>query len=87
MFFPVYRNSGEEKLGSRYVESVRMRLAASDEESSPAIPMLFILSPGADPLEDIETLYKPLVCFLCKNHSAGLPLKKEKLTLKVKWSM
>ncbi|KAM7123899.1 LOW QUALITY PROTEIN: dynein axonemal heavy chain 11 [Ciconia maguari] len=54
------RNFVEEKLGSRYVESTRMDLAKSYEESSPATPVFFILSPGVDPLEDIETLGKKL---------------------------
>ncbi|KAM6276202.1 LOW QUALITY PROTEIN: dynein axonemal heavy chain 11 [Spheniscus humboldti] len=54
------RNFVEEKLGSRYVESTRMDLAKSYEESSPATPVFFILSPGEDPLEDIETLGKKL---------------------------
>ncbi|KAK4826757.1 hypothetical protein QYF61_011125 [Mycteria americana] len=55
-----FRNFVEEKLGSRYVESTRMDLAKSYEESSPATPVFFILSPGVDPLEDIETLGKKL---------------------------
>ncbi|KFM09387.1 Dynein heavy chain 11, axonemal, partial [Aptenodytes forsteri] len=50
------RNFVEEELGSKYVESTRMGLAKSYEESSPATPVFFILSPGEDPLEDIETL-------------------------------
>ncbi|KAM6104169.1 LOW QUALITY PROTEIN: dynein axonemal heavy chain 11 [Theristicus caerulescens] len=54
------RNFVEEKLGLRYVESTRMDLGKSYEESSPATPVFFILSPGADPLEDIETLGKKL---------------------------
>jgi len=77
----------EEKLGSRYVVNTRMDLAKSYEESSPAIPVFFILSPGVDPLEDIETLGKPLICFWCKDHSTVFPLKKEKLRSTVKWSM
>ncbi|KAF1495184.1 Dynein heavy chain 11, axonemal, partial [Megadyptes antipodes antipodes] len=50
------RNFVEEKLGSRYVESTRMDLAKSYEESSPATPVFFILSPGEDQLEGIEIL-------------------------------
>ncbi|NXJ53881.1 DYH11 protein, partial [Spizaetus tyrannus] len=53
-------NFVEEKLGSRYKESTRMDLAKSYEGSSPATPVFFILSPGADPPEDIETLGKKL---------------------------
>uniref|UniRef100_A0A8C3PC88 Dynein axonemal heavy chain 11 n=1 Tax=Chrysemys picta bellii TaxID=8478 RepID=A0A8C3PC88_CHRPI len=54
------RNFVEEKLGSKYVESTRMDLAKSYEESSPATPVFFILSPGVDPLKDLETLGKKL---------------------------
>ncbi|NXL11830.1 DYH11 protein, partial [Mesembrinibis cayennensis] len=54
------RNFVEERLGSRYVESTRMDLGKSYEESSPATPVFFILFPGADPLEDTETLGKKL---------------------------
>ncbi|KAM9302491.1 LOW QUALITY PROTEIN: dynein axonemal heavy chain 11 [Morus bassanus] len=54
------RNFVEENLDSRYVESTRMDLAKSYEESSPATPVFFILSPGAAALEDIGTLGKKL---------------------------
>uniref|UniRef100_A0A8B9NM10 Uncharacterized protein n=1 Tax=Accipiter nisus TaxID=211598 RepID=A0A8B9NM10_9AVES len=53
-------NFVEENLGSRYKESTRMDFAKSYEGSSPATPVFFILSPGTDPLEDIETLGKKL---------------------------
>ncbi|XP_069067570.1 dynein axonemal heavy chain 11 [Pleurodeles waltl] len=52
------RNFIEEKLGSKYVEETRTDLAKSYEESSPATPVFFILSPGVDPLKDIESLGK-----------------------------
>ncbi|XP_062979874.1 dynein axonemal heavy chain 11 [Elgaria multicarinata webbii] len=54
------RNFVEEKLGSKYVDGTRIDLAKSYEESSPATPMFFILSPGVDPLKDMETLGKKL---------------------------
>ncbi|KFV89861.1 Dynein heavy chain 11, axonemal, partial [Fulmarus glacialis] len=54
------RNFVEEKIGSKYVESTRIDLANSREESSPATPVFFILSPGVDPLEHLETLGKKL---------------------------
>uniref|UniRef100_A0A7M4FBW4 Dynein axonemal heavy chain 11 n=1 Tax=Crocodylus porosus TaxID=8502 RepID=A0A7M4FBW4_CROPO len=54
------RNFVEEKLGSKYVEGTRIDLAKSYEESSPDMPVFFILSPGVDPLKDIETLGKKL---------------------------
>uniref|UniRef100_A0A8C5F0M4 Dynein axonemal heavy chain 11 n=1 Tax=Gopherus evgoodei TaxID=1825980 RepID=A0A8C5F0M4_9SAUR len=54
------RNFVEEKLGSKYVESTRMDLAKLYEDSSPATPVFFVLSPGVDPLKDVETLGKKL---------------------------
>lgn len=54
------RNFVEEKLGSKYVEGARPDLAKSFEETSPATPVFFILSPGVNPLKDVETLGKKL---------------------------
>ncbi|XP_061032339.1 dynein axonemal heavy chain 9 [Eubalaena glacialis] len=45
----------EEKLGSKYVVGRALDFAASFEELGPATPMFFILSPGVDPLKDVET--------------------------------
>uniref|UniRef100_A0A667HTJ9 Dynein axonemal heavy chain 9 n=1 Tax=Lynx canadensis TaxID=61383 RepID=A0A667HTJ9_LYNCA len=53
------RDFVEEKLGSKYVAGRTPDFAASFEESGPATPMFFILSPGVDPLKDgglMETL-------------------------------
>uniref|UniRef100_A0A667HVG3 Dynein axonemal heavy chain 9 n=1 Tax=Lynx canadensis TaxID=61383 RepID=A0A667HVG3_LYNCA len=46
------RDFVEEKLGSKYVAGRTPDFAASFEESGPATPMFFILSPGVDPLKD-----------------------------------
>ncbi|XP_020637559.3 dynein axonemal heavy chain 11 isoform X1 [Pogona vitticeps] len=54
------RNFVEEKLGSKYVDGTRTDLTKCYEESSPATPVFFILSPGVDPLKDVETLGKKL---------------------------
>ncbi|XP_053322781.1 dynein axonemal heavy chain 11 [Spea bombifrons] len=54
------RNFVEEKLGSKYVESTRPDLAKSYEETSPSTPVFFILSPGVNPLKDVESLGKKL---------------------------
>uniref|UniRef100_A0A667HV87 Dynein axonemal heavy chain 9 n=2 Tax=Lynx canadensis TaxID=61383 RepID=A0A667HV87_LYNCA len=48
------RDFVEEKLGSKYVAGRTPDFAASFEESGPATPMFFILSPGVDPLKDVE---------------------------------
>ena len=38
--------------------------AISFEESGPATPMFFILSPGVDPLKDVEKHGNTLTCFI-----------------------
>ncbi|CAL8281941.1 unnamed protein product [Merluccius merluccius] len=48
------RDFVSEKLGSGYVVGRSLDFAASFEESGPATPMFFILSPGVDPLKDVE---------------------------------
>ncbi|EGV97391.1 Dynein heavy chain 11, axonemal [Cricetulus griseus] len=54
------RNFVEEKLGAKYVERTRLDLAKACEESNPATPVFFILSPGVDALKDLEVLGKRL---------------------------
>ncbi|XP_035866411.1 dynein heavy chain 11, axonemal isoform X1 [Phyllostomus discolor] len=54
------RNFVEEKLGAKYVERTRLDLVKALEESSPATPVFFILSPGVDALKDLEALGKRL---------------------------
>lgn len=48
------RDFVEEKLGSKYVMNRSVDFAISFEESGAATPMFFILSPGVDPLKDVE---------------------------------
>ncbi|MBZ3875864.1 Dynein heavy chain 11, axonemal [Sciurus carolinensis] len=54
------RNFVEEKLGAKYVERTRLDLGKAFEESDPATPIFFILSPGVDALKDLEMLGKRL---------------------------
>uniref|UniRef100_A0A670JPV6 Dynein axonemal heavy chain 9 n=1 Tax=Podarcis muralis TaxID=64176 RepID=A0A670JPV6_PODMU len=54
------RDFVEEKLGNKYVAGRSLDFATSFEESGPATPMFFILSPGVDPLKDVEKLGKKL---------------------------
>lgn len=54
IFFLSGRDFVEEKLGSKYVMGRAIDFATSFEESGPATPMFFILSPGVDPLKDVE---------------------------------
>ena len=50
----------EEKLGSKYVEGRAIEFGKSFEESGPSTPIFFILSPGVDPLKDVEALGRKL---------------------------
>lgn len=50
----------EEKLGSKYVKNRTVEFAKSYEEASPSTPIFFILSPGVNPLKDVEQLGKQL---------------------------
>lgn len=58
------RDFVEEKLGSKYVIGRSLDFAVSFEESGPATPMFFILSPGVDPLKDVEKHGNALACFI-----------------------
>lgn len=58
------RDFVEEKLGSKYVIGRSLDFAVSFEESGPATPMFFILSPGVDPLKDVEKHGNTLACFI-----------------------
>ena len=50
----------EEKLGRKYVENRSVEFSKSFEETTPSTPVFFILSPGVDPLKDVETLGRKL---------------------------
>ncbi|XP_075576162.1 dynein axonemal heavy chain 17 isoform X2 [Pelecanus crispus] len=54
------RNFVEEKMGSKFVEGRSIELSKVYKESSPSTPLFFILSPGVDPLKDVEALGKKL---------------------------
>ncbi|TSL75253.1 Dynein heavy chain 17, axonemal [Bagarius yarrelli] len=54
------RNFVEATLGTKYVDGRSVEFAVSFEESSSSTPMFFILSPGVDPLTDVEALGKKL---------------------------
>ncbi|XP_034030917.1 dynein heavy chain 11, axonemal [Thalassophryne amazonica] len=46
----------EENMGAKYVDCVRLKFAELFQETDRTTPMFFILSPGVDPLEDMEKL-------------------------------
>ncbi|XP_033341681.2 dynein heavy chain at 93AB [Megalopta genalis] len=50
----------EEKLGPRYIEGRTVEFAKSFEETGPSTPIFFILSPGVNPLKDVEDLGRRL---------------------------
>ncbi|XP_033840356.1 dynein heavy chain 9, axonemal isoform X2 [Periophthalmus magnuspinnatus] len=54
------RDFVEQKLGGQYVSGHFLDFSVSFEESGPAMPMFFILSPGVDPLKDVEKHGKKL---------------------------
>ncbi|NXJ83957.1 DYH17 protein, partial [Trogon melanurus] len=54
------RNFVEEKMGSKYVEGRSVELYQAYKESSPSTPLFFILSPGVDPLKDVEAMGQKL---------------------------
>ncbi|XP_077184230.1 dynein axonemal heavy chain 17 isoform X3 [Paroedura picta] len=54
------KNFVEEKMGSKFVEGRSVEFSKSYEESSQSTPIFFILSPGVDPLKDVEALGQKL---------------------------
>lgn len=50
------RNFVEESMGTKYVEAARLEFDRLYEDSGPSTPMFFILSPGVDPVKDVEKL-------------------------------
>jgi len=50
----------EEKLGTKFIESRSVEFSKSFEETSPTTPVFFVLSPGVDPLKDVEKLGKKM---------------------------
>ena len=50
----------EEQLGRKYVEKRTIPFDESYKETGPATPVFFVLSPGVDPLKDVEAVGKKL---------------------------
>ena len=50
----------DEQLGSKYVEKRTIPFETSYEETGPSTPVFFVLSPGVDPLKDVEAVGKKL---------------------------
>ena len=47
-------------MGAKYVEKRTIPFEESYEETGPATPVFFVLSPGVDPLKDVEAVGKKL---------------------------
>jgi len=50
------RDFVEKHLGAKYVENRGIEFIKTFEESSKSTPLFFVLSPGVDPLKDVEAL-------------------------------
>ncbi|RKO98183.1 hypothetical protein CXG81DRAFT_17063 [Caulochytrium protostelioides] len=50
------KNFIHQKMGPKYVDSSRVPFPISFQESSPGTPIFFILSPGVDPVKEVEAL-------------------------------
>ncbi|XP_076454452.1 dynein beta chain, ciliary-like [Babylonia areolata] len=64
----------EEKMGTKYVVGRALEFAKSFEEADRATPVFFILSPGVDPLKDVEALGKKLGYSVAKNNFHNISL-------------
>ncbi|KAJ8937861.1 hypothetical protein NQ314_011689, partial [Rhamnusium bicolor] len=64
----------EEKIGSKYISARSVEFEKSYEETSSSTPTFFILSPGVNPLKDVERLGKKLGFMFDKGnfHSVSL---------------
>ena len=64
----------EDKMGRKYVDVRQLPFEESFQESGSATPMFFILSPGVDPLKDVEALGKKLGYNVDKNNFHNISL-------------
>ena len=60
IYFDPHRLYVEEQLGRKYVEKGSIPFDESYKETGPGTPVFFVLSPGVDPLKDVEQLGKKL---------------------------
>lgn len=64
----------EEQLGTKYTEKRNIPFEESYEETGPGTPVFFVLSPGVDPLKDVETLGKKLGFTVDRNNFHNVSL-------------
>ncbi len=48
----------KEELGTKYGQAISFDLALSFQDSGPAVPIFFLLSPGVDPVVEVRALGK-----------------------------
>lgn len=61
-------------MGTKYIEGRSIEFAKSYEESGIGTPIFFILSPGVDPLKDVEKLGQKLGFTLDKGNFHNVSL-------------
>lgn len=64
----------EEKLGTKYIKKRTIPFETSYEETGPGTPVFFVLSPGVDPLKDVEAVGKKLDFTLTKGNLHNVSL-------------
>jgi len=61
----------EEVLGSKYVKAIADAIAEIYEETKNDVPVLYLLSPGADPTNTIDEFAKKKKKYPCEQISMG----------------
>jgi hypothetical protein len=64
----------EEQLGTKYVQKRTIPFETSYEETGIGTPVFFVLSPGVDPLKDVEAVGKKLNFTLTKGNLHNVSL-------------
>ena len=64
----------EEQLGTKYVTKRTIPFETSYEETGIGTPVFFVLSPGVDPLKDVEAVGKKLDFTLTKGNLHNVSL-------------
>lgn len=68
-------------MGTKYVKKRTIPFETSYEETGIATPVFFVLSPGVDPLKDVEAVGKKLDFTLIKGNLHNVSLGQVNVTL------